>query len=178
MKTILKSVRVSTIHQFDKQFTIYEKAEEESEITPRKHVGEGVKISIGYLCEESEKRLQSLDSELPQSPPIKKKILKQYTDNSFFTDESLKDDMRGSDKIWYENLDKVKDKIKVKVYSYKNKGSNEEWNDKMSISSVSNNAERLFEKASLHISPERVTLKPQQSLFKSKETFQDIWYNK
>lgn len=179
MKTILKRNQFFTAKQMHHPFTIHERDEEESDITPKKVDREGVKITVDMLAKEPEKRLQGLISESNNSPLMKSRILRKQTDNSIFTEESLKDLMNGTDKAWYENLDKIKETNDEKDFPnmFTNKGSNEDWKDKMSVSSSSNNAEHLFAKASLHISPQKMPLASKQSLFKSKETFQDTWHN-
>ena len=175
MKSILRNAQFSTVKQIDKQFTIHENVEEESEITPRNANRDGAWINIGYLAKESEKRLQGMDSEY-NSPPLRKKLLKKATDTSFCTDESVKDEMKGSDKVWYENLGE-ETKNNKSYYQFKN-SSREEWKAIMSVSSTSNNADKLLAKASMHMSPVRGGIQPKMSLFKSKETLQDMWYNK
>ncbi|CAI2382054.1 unnamed protein product [Moneuplotes crassus] len=178
MKTILKRNQFFTSKQVDHQFTIDEKDEEQSEITSRKVDREGVQITVDSFKKESEKRLQGLLSESNQSPLLKSRVLRKQTDNSIFTEESLKDYLGDSDKVWYENLNKTKEKqcetVGFNQGTYK--CSDEDWKDKMSVSSASNNAEKLFAKATLHLSPEKLPQANQQSIFKSKETFQDKWH--
>mmetsp|Transcript_2611 Transcript_2611/g.2440 ORF Transcript_2611/g.2440 Transcript_2611/m.2440 type:complete len:124 (-) Transcript_2611:170-541(-) len=110
MKTILKRNQFFTSKQVDHQFTIDEKDEEQSEITSRKVDREGVQITVDSFKKESEKRLQGLLSESNQSPLLKSRVLRKQTDNSIFTEESLKDYLGDSDKVWYENLNKTKEK--------------------------------------------------------------------
>lgn len=162
----------------DKQFTIHEKDEEESDISPRRVDRGAVEITVAAFPKESEKRLPGLTSDSNFSPIMKSRVLRKQTDNSIFTEESLKDLMVGSDKAWYENLGKIKERESEKeLYQSTFKGSNEDWKDKMSVSSSSNNAEKLYLKATLHLSPKRMPLVKQPTIFKSKETFQSMWHN-
>lgn len=105
MKTLLKQNQKTIFKPYHDQFTIKEKVEEENDVTPREVDRRAVKISISSLNEEAERRLQGLDSMYVNSPLMRNQPNRQMSDSSFFTDESVKDIMKGTDENWYNNLD-------------------------------------------------------------------------
>ena len=106
MKTILKKKQMLTSKHPNHQFTIRE-TEEEADATPREVDRTGVKIHIGSLSKEPEKRLQNLDSYLVGSPFSRNKPTKKDTGTSFCTDESFKDHISNGDREWYDNINVV-----------------------------------------------------------------------
>lgn len=184
MKTILKNKQMATEKQLKTQFTIRE-TEEEADTTPREVDRTGVKIHIGSLSKEPEKRLQNLGSYFAKNPLMHDKPSKKDTETSFFTDESFKDHISNGDIEWYENVGKNnknrwKEEKKLMVQEKNTNNSKENWKNMMSVSSnntSSKNAEKLFAKATMHLTVDKNLIKSQISLFKSKDTFQAAWHN-
>lgn len=158
MKTLLKRNQKSTFKPYQPQFTIMEKVEEESDVTPREIDKRAVKISISSLNQEDEKRLHDTDSMWVNSPMIRDQPNRQMSDSSFFTDESIKDVMKGTDQSWYDNLDNkptLDKKLLTKELMKQNQrqDSKEQYKNMMSVSSgnSSANVERFVSKVTEYI---------------------------
>lgn len=186
MKTLLKRNQKSTYKHFQNHFTIKENEEEESDSTPRQIDRSGVRIDIAHFNQEQEKRLpEDTESMAVNSPPIyRDRHRRQKTDSSIFTDESVKDAMKGTDRSWYNRLPSKRDLAAKACLDKPSKrlDSKEQYKNLMSISSEhsSANAERLLAKATeVNNSSKAVPMAKlgDTSLFISKATFQDSWHN-
>lgn len=156
MKTLLKRTQKSTFKPYQPQFTIMEKVEEENDVTPREIDRRAVKISISSLNQEDEKRLHDSDSMRVNSPMMRDQPNRQMSDSSFFTDESVKDVMKGTDQSWYGNLGNKPSPEKFKSdlnHQNKRQDSKEQYKHMMSVSSGNSSAqvERFVSKVTEYV---------------------------
>lgn len=152
MKTLMK--KNQTVGPYGVESIIHEKVEEEADVTPRKDCG-NVKINIGSLCQESEKHLPEMMSIAQNSPLIRAQFSK-VSETSFFTDESVNEDMRGTDKLWYNGLDKGENEanrdenITTQKEPVKYKRSSEHW--KHLLSDCSHDSDKMVSLSNFQIS--------------------------
>jgi hypothetical protein len=124
------------------------------------------------------------------SPFMSNQPARQITETSFFTDESLKNEMRGTDTLWYNGLGSKKKSVEklgsnlCEDFSNRQNthNSNEQYKNMLSNNSDKSaaNAVRLFAKATeMPVTPERLgsKMRPNENLFISKATFLESWHN-
>lgn len=136
--TINKSNNV--LNKINHQYTINMDNENDINGSPVRANWNNVQIEVSSFADPNQKC--SSTKKLYNKAITREFVLRQQTTSSIFTDESLKEEMKGTDQSWYNNLNsKRKNYQNVENYSkdLTKLGSNDQY--KQMMSSSSNNSQ-------------------------------------
>ena len=183
MNTINKNEHDSMFKPLAHSDTIQECLEFKCSLSPESKAREWVQINIGTLS-QSQNKNNRIIHRLENQTIHRENVNRQKSNSSIFTDESLKEEMKGTDQSWYNRLGS-KPINEFAVGSPQREitklGSKEQYKEMMSIWSRENSGQIIHQIFGNQTDSNSVGVhmntigKDDSFVFISKQTFQESW---
>ena len=162
MNTINSDNKDNTFNKINHQYTIDD--ENEVNLSPMRINRNQVQIEVSSFAENKERKYEST-KRIYNKAITREFVLRQQTNSSIFTDESLKEEMKGSDQSWYNHIDNNHTNQQNNGYYAKDLtklGSNEQYKQMMSMSSNHNSQSdyNIIDEENINLNSANIWIKP------------------